>query len=51
MILWLTRDGFAAALMGIVVVLAFVGYNAARSLKRRYTIVRREGEETKSRWN
>ncbi|HTU83599.1 MAG TPA: hypothetical protein VMF61_15830 [Candidatus Acidoferrales bacterium] len=41
MILWLTRDGFYAGLLGVGIVVAFVGYNTYRSLRRRYAVVRR----------
>ena len=50
MVLWMTRDGFYAALLGIAVILAFVGYNTYRSVRRRYKVVRRE-DPPSSKWN
>lgn len=51
MILWMTKDAFWAAILGIVVIVLFVGYNTNRSLKRRYKIVKRESSDSPSRWN
>lgn len=35
MILWMTKDAFWAAMLGIVIIALFVGYNTSRSFKRR----------------
>lgn len=54
MILWMTRDGFYAALLGLGIVAAFVAYNTIRSLRRRFKVVRREEEEAngqRGKWN
>lgn len=51
MILWMTKDAFWAAVLGIVVIVLFVGYNTSRSLKRRYKIVKREDSDSQSKWN
>jgi hypothetical protein len=42
MLLAMTRDGVMAAVLGIAIVVAFVGYNTIRTLRRRYTLVKRE---------
>lgn len=39
MILWMTKDAFWAAMLGIVIIALFVGYNTSRSFKRRNKIV------------
>lgn len=51
MVLWMTKDAFWAAILGIVVIALFVGYNTSRSLKRRYKVVKREGSDSQSKWN
>jgi hypothetical protein len=47
----MTKDAFWAAVMGIVIIALFVGYNTSRSLKRRYKIVKRENGDSASKWN
>ncbi|HZY98451.1 MAG TPA: hypothetical protein VFE36_02670 [Candidatus Baltobacteraceae bacterium] len=51
MILWMTRDAFWAAVLGIVVIALFVGYNTSKSLKRRYRLVKRDDSDAPSKWN
>ena len=34
MVLWMTHDAFAAALLGLVIILTFVGYNSSRNFKK-----------------
>jgi hypothetical protein len=51
MVLWMTKDAFWAAVLGIVVIVLFVGYNTSRSLKRRYKIVERKDSDSPSKWN
>ena len=51
MVFWMTRDAFYAGLRGVGVIVLFVGYNTLRSLRRRYTIVRRDEQSDTSKWN
>ena len=51
MILWMSRDAFLAAMLGIVIILAFVGYNTARTLRRKYKVVRHDDERGSAKWN
>lgn len=51
MILWMTKDAFWAAVLGVVIIALFVGYNAGRSLKRRYKIVERGDSDSRPKWN
>jgi hypothetical protein len=47
----MTRDAFWAAVLGIVVIALFVGYNTSKSLKRRYRLVKRDDSDAPSKWN
>ena len=47
----MTKDAFWAAVMGIVIIALFVGYNTSRALKRRYKIVKREDGDSSPKWN
>ena len=53
MILWMTRDAFSAAMLGIVVIVLFVGYNSARKFLRKEVERAKTASKAKniSRWN
>jgi hypothetical protein len=51
MVLWMTRDAFWASVLGVAIVVWFVGYNSVRSFRRRYRVERRDRPGDSTKWN
>ena len=51
MLLAMTRDGVMAAILAVGIAVAFLAYNIALSIQRRYKVVRRDEPDERGKWN